>query len=101
MPKNSEDYGKFHNPDFAYESNFHAITEPMSVDADTLARLKAQDEGAIAEIKQKLQERGESGTFIIQQPIGGLGRRGKWETEAEWRSKRKAGMPEIVRIEVD
>jgi hypothetical protein len=101
MEKKPEEYAKFHNPSHAHPKDFHALKRTITVQSDVLVRLDSGDYAARAEIRQILAEEGVQGTFIIQRPLGGLGRRGIWETEADWRAKRKSGMPEICRITVD
>ena len=91
--------GKPGNPSSPHEFNY-AITDTFKTDFATLGRIKAGNHVELAKIRSRLREKGEKGVFILEQPLGGPGRRGTYETREEWLGKRKSGMVEIARIKV-
>jgi hypothetical protein len=79
----------------------YAIAAKYSVDDAAFMRLEAHDPAEIAALEQWLEDNGISGEIIVQRVCGGLGRKGKYESTAQWKAKRKAGMPTVVRLTVD
>jgi len=79
----------------------YAITAKYMVDDASFRRLEAHDPTEIAVLEQWLEDNGVSGEIIVQRAYGGLGRRGKYESTAQWKAKRKAGMPTVVRLSLD
>jgi hypothetical protein len=109
LEKKPEDYkkiregnatGKPGNPSsphpFDYASKGVLVVNPI-----TFKELQAGSQVARQEVREMLEEKDLHGDFIIQRPLGGLGRQGRWETTVEWKAKRKSGMPEICRISLD
>jgi hypothetical protein len=98
--KKPEDYEKKYCHRQMHGKNY-AIRDTMVVDKATCERLENGDLGEIGKLKEKVKDEGIEGEIIIQRALGGLGKRGKWESKGSWHGKRKAGMPEIARFVVD
>jgi hypothetical protein len=82
-------------------SKNYAIREVFKVENGFYSRLEAHDPKAMEEMEEKLREKGLEGEIILQRALGGLGRKGRWETRGAWLSKRKAGMPEVMRFTLE
>jgi hypothetical protein len=100
LPKNEEEYGKFHNPKYVHKKDFHVISLKKEVSLEFVSGCRSGS-AAYSQLEDELRESGYKGTFSIKEALGGLGRRGKYESVRHWRAKRKSGMPEICRITVD
>jgi hypothetical protein len=92
--------GRPGNPSSIHRFDY-VITAKYMVDDAAFRRLEAHDHTEIAVLEQWLEDNGISGEIIVQRARGGLGRKSKFESTAQWKAKRNAGNATVVRLRVD
>lgn len=80
--------GRAGNPTSIYPKDFHVV-KSLKLTHEQVQRIEARDENTLGELCGMLEAEGISGLVRIQLNLGGSGRKGRWETEAEYLSKPK------------
>jgi len=98
--KKPEDYKKKYCHGMMHDKNY-VIAHRIVVTPTEYDQLEEHNTNMVTQIKDECRDEGITGEIIVQRARGGLGRKGKYESSAEWKVKRKAGNATVVRFTLE